>query len=330
MSVDTLKRAFDLRAYSSEKTTHKLAIDAASLSLDAQDPDNREHLFAVPFTYQVDFSKQTITCPEYDSRDIREVCGYSPEVVSLYEHFLNKESYIKAQAYIWISGPDNFPGSRIGIGVGKLTSETTAVINNYSGLRTTLTEKECLDLAYWISGFSLVGLQRTDSLIQLRDHPIFISCPEYCDPWEWLILTILKDHPLSDFIVSGEADRLYQERLVTATILAKGVTAGIATAKNELEYVYWGAWMETSMMENLGIVLNGQISGCGLLNMDLLAGFTQTLSPWLQFSQEVSTTCSEIVCPKCKWKPTKSQESEVAHGTLTCCPECGYDPSTRT
>lgn len=305
-------KAFDLRAYTSSRVDQRrMAIDAVSLSLDAEDPNSRTHPFAFPFTYQVDFTNQKVTCDNYGSKDIRDVCNYSPEVVALCEHFLQRESYDEASAYVWISGPDIYPDSRLGIGVGTLTGENTAEIKNYSGLNIALSEQECLNLAYWVNGFSPQALFAPESLSELRDQPIFVSCPEHTDRWEWLTITILKDSPLFEFINSGEADKVYQERLTTTIQLANTVAVGISRARTEFERLIWGAWMEAAMMVHFEVVLNGPTSGCGLLNLDQLA----TLS------------CKEIVCPICKWKPSSREVAEITSGSLTHCPDCGYNPS---
>jgi hypothetical protein len=333
-AVETHK-ALDLSVYTPENVRTRLARDVAALSIEG-DPKIRT---VVPFTYLVNLETGLVTCPEYDPKaDIRSFRGISQEIFQLCDFFLDSTNYPEEEdtfvGYLWVSGPDKrHHDSRVGAGIGIVIAPNLVLVQNYSGLNTDLSAEDCLNLGYWASTFSCdKSFVRAKSIQELRDNPIMFNCPEWSDPWEWILVTILKDELLYAYITSGEADRVYQERLAAAKSWSETAASGLATARTELDYIYLGAIIEIGMMRQLDIVLDGQESGCGDLNIDLLTNINNmSLTLFPTFEKSTTTLdCPQIKCSACGWTPNDVELAGVQSGHITCCPnpECGWVPGT--
>ncbi len=125
-----------------------------------------------------------------------------------------------------------------------------------------------------------------------------------------------------EYIQSGEAQIRQNEALEAAQILAPAVIHWLHTYQDP---IVAGALGELAM-SNAGFRMRLRGSGCGLSNLEQLnsLGYS-SMTPIPKFHSE-TTTCPEISCPACGWKPSERQVKEINTGQLTHCPDCGYNP----
>ena len=339
MPSPDIRKAFDTSLYCGlnfDQAVLHLSHDLASLTLDNQSRQENPHP-ATPFKYLVNFDSGTVTCPQYSPEDIRELFRHSSEAETICQEVLNRENYSQGDfAYLWIS-PGN-PESRIGVGRIHQTSNSSARVDNFSGLLTDLSETECLQLAQWANQFSYGPLSLPLNATDLKDYPIFVRPPSGIDPLEFIFTSIIPRPDLYQGIKTGRFETEYQERLSAAREVAPVLASallGLAAHPAELDYLRLGAMGENFMARSLNISFSAVDTGCGFTNTQLLKNanfsappeifFYTSATPVIKFTESRSD-CPAIQCPDCGWEPDSNELAEVKSGTLDECPDCGFRP----
>lgn len=325
MLYPEIKLAFDLRKYnhlSSRQGIRRVSSDLAALAIETK-PRNEGPL-VTPFKYDINFQLLTVVCPEFSLEDIRRHFT-SADAHQICDLLLDPNKYEGGcMVILWISAPGraNEPESRLTLTVSHITNSQKAQAGNYSGLCTTLTSRDCLNVANHARLFSPESISPFSSADEVRDHPIQISVPKGLDPYEFVLTSVIPLPEVLHKITSGEADSLKSDFLKSAQAVAEIIAPAIIGLTDSGDYIKLGAQAERLMMASTGFSMIGTGSGCGLLNSEYLGSS----------SVESYSHCQEIICPNCGWSPNSAEIEAVQNGRLVRCPnpQCHYDPVTHT
>jgi hypothetical protein len=331
MLIDT-KKALDLSVYRPQEFS-RFSLDLAALTIEARSRHETDQ-FITPFTYEVNFKTGKVICPEYDKdKDIRELFDHSPEVEDLCNFATDKNNYPpNGFSYLWISPPIQYPESRETTGKGFLVDEGHAIIQNFSGLLTNLSQKDCFELALHAHKYSV------NPNSSLPESAAFFFKPSYgIDPLEFVFTTIIPRPDIYESITGGKVESDYQKSLEACRKAAQTVAVGMLgiSGLSEYDYINLGARAEQQVMSALKITIIGKGSGCGLTNTEIMNQFSiitpfQIADP-LKNSLFIShaSECPKIRCPRCGWEPSESELNNMPSS----CPgkndkgeTCGFKP----
>lgn len=337
LSTET-KLAFDLKKYqnlSLRQREKQFTSDLTALAVETQ--PRKESPPITPYDYTVNFTDNTVICQEFSSKDVR--CHFtSPDVLETCNLLLDPTKYEKGvMVILWISPPSgkDEPESRITLTVSEIVDDQKAQAKNYSGLCTTLSPNNCLQVANYANSFSSHPRPEFSRAEKINHFPIQISVPDGLDPYEFILTSIIPLADVLERITSGKADRDYKEKRKSAERVAEVIAPAMIGLTSSPDLVRLGAQAEQMMVNLTGTRMVSSGSGCGALNSELLnsnAALTGISFPGVTNLAEVHNGCQEIVCPNCGWKPSTSELTAIQNNTLTCCPnrECHYNPATKS
>lgn len=334
-----LKLAFDQRKYtglSREKFLSRYTQDLAALS---QEASTLRLINYTPVNF-VKLDDHTMVCPEYDSK--ADISAYNS-----WDGFFEAQCSLASEAVrdillhtehdglvIWIS-PSADPRqpflSRLNLYLKHRDDTDREVVENYS-----ITWHQSADYCLGLVNLIRILSDRPDSypfenISDLRQTALFISLDLRPRDNFWQQASELFPLPENIWqeIISGRA----RENFDWAKDIAKKRAAEAYEELKHLDpyatsaaYITTGAKSEKYMADS-GYPI-GNMSDCDNTNTSVLASRgTATTIPFYGTSSS-ETSCPEIKCSRCSWKPNSAQLADIASRHLACCPDCGWIPGT--